>query len=86
MDTGKFYFNERIIKHWKGLPRELAESLSLEALKRDVDVVPRDMVLVDPVLGLQLDSVGVLRVFSNLNDSLILDTGCKHGKKTDPNQ
>jgi len=54
------------------LPREAAESASLEICKRHVDVALMDMVVVNlAVLGLWLDSM-ILKVFSNLNDSMIL--------------
>ena len=37
-------FSKRVVKYWNRLPKELAESLSLEVFKKHVDLVLRDMV------------------------------------------
>ena len=43
MDTTKHFFSEGVVVQWHGLPREVVESLSLEAFKNCGDVAMKDV-------------------------------------------
>ena len=39
MDIRKKFFTQRVVTHWKSLPKEVVDAASLEAFKARLDVV-----------------------------------------------
>ena len=58
----------RVVMHWHRLPREVEESLSMEVLRKRVDVALRDMV--SGYGGGLMVGLGNLSGLSNVDDSI----------------
>lgn len=43
LDTGKYFFTGRFVKHWNKLPRQLVKTPSLKIFKRHIDASLRNI-------------------------------------------